>query len=466
MKRIAPLAGSLRLRFMLAIGLWVILGISGIWFTASEVFTRHIEQAYHEELEVHVRELARLAELDENGAPHLIRPLSDPRYEEPLSGFYWEVGVSGHPPLKSASMTRGELDQRVAHSPAIVHRIETGPTGPAITYGMTERGPAGEIVHIVIATDQRELDEDIASFTGELSWWLAALVALLLATGLTLILFGLKPLDRLAAAMNAVRTGKARMLAGSYPAEIAPLISNLNAYIEQTGQMVDRARVQAGNLAHSLRTPLAVITDEAERLAADPATRPSAETLLHQSERMQQQIDYQLARARSIAASRLPGERVDLREVLLPVLLAMERLHPEKNFNFNDLAGSLHVMADRVNLTELVSILLDNAGKWADRDISISARRDGATVNLAIADDGPGLTDEQIAQACEIGTRFDPAMPGSGLGLAMARDIADAIGAQFSLARREQGRGLCAWVSLPLAEDGEATKVTPPYRTA
>lgn len=452
MKRIAPLAGSLRLRFMLAIGLWVIMGISGIWFTASEVFTRHIEQAYHEELEVHVRELARLAELDENGAPRLVRPLSDPRYEEPLSGFYWEVSVNGHPPLKSPSMTRGELDQRVAHSPAIVHRLERGPTGPAITYGMTERGPAGEVVHVVIATDQSELDEDIASFTGELSWWLAALVALLLATGLTLILFGLKPLDRLAAAMDAVRGGRARMLAGSYPTEIAPLVGNLNAYIEQTGQMVDRARVQAGNLAHSLRTPLAVITDEAERLATAPATRASAETLLHQADRMQQQIDYQLARARSTAASRLPGERGDLREVLLPVLRAMERLHPAKTFRLAGLDEPLYVIADRVNLTEMVSILLDNAGKWADRAISISARPEGTMVDLVISDDGPGMTDEQIASACEIGTRFDPEKPGSGLGLAMARDIADAIGARLSLARRDHGKGLCARISLPLAD--------------
>lgn len=445
-----PASGSLRLRFVLAIGLWVVLGIAGIWFAANQVFTRHIELAYHEELEVHVRELARLAELDETGAPYLLRPLSDPRYEEPLSGFYWEVAVHGHPPLKSESMTRGTLDQRVAHSPRIVHRIERGPTGPAITYGMIERGPAGEEVHVVIATDQRELDEDIAAFSRELSWWLAALALALLATGLVMIMVSLKPLDRLGGAINALRAGKAKTLDGRYPAEIAPLVSDLNAYIAQTGEMVSRARVQAGNLAHSLRTPLAVITDEAERMADKATTRRSAEVLLDQAARMQQQIDYQLARARSAATARLPGDSVDLPLAILPVVRAMERLHPEKRFALHGFDPPFAVAADTVNLTELASILLDNAGKWAAREIVVTAERDGGRAILTIRDDGPGMSAEHLSRAFEIGTRFDPGMPGSGLGLAMARDIADAMGAGLTLANG--AKGLAASVTLALVE--------------
>jgi signal transduction histidine kinase len=449
----ATTSGSLRLRFVLAIGLWLLLGIAGIWFTATQAFTRHIETAYHEELEVHVRELARLAELDAQGAPYLLRPLSDPRYEEPLSGFYWEVAVRGHPPLRSVSMTRGHLDQRVAHSPHIVHRIERGPTGPAITYGMTERGPAGEEVHIVIATDQGELDEDIAAFSRELTSWLAALAGALLATGLLLVNIGLKPLDRLGTAINAVRAGRAKTLDGGYPAEIAPLVSDLNAYIEQTGQMVDRARVHAGNLAHSLRTPLAVITDEAERLSESEATRPSATVLLDQAERMQQQIDYQLARARSHATARLPGESVELPQALLPVLRAMNRLHPEKVFIMDGFERPFAVVADQVNLVDLCAILLDNAGKWADREVTICAVLAEGTCRLTIADDGRGMTEEQIARATEIGTRFDPDKPGSGLGLAMARDIAEALGGTLVLAKGE--KGLLA--SFELALVGTAT---------
>ena len=445
-----PASGSLRLRFVLAIGLWVLLGIAGIWFTATQVFTRHIEIAYHEELEVHVRELARLAELDDNGAPYLLRQLSDPRYEEPLSGYYWEVAVHGHPPLKSESMTRGQLDQRVAHSPQIVHRIERGPTGPAITYGMTERGPAGQEVHIVIATDQSELDEDIAAFSRELTGWLAALAVALLATGLVMVMIGLKPLDRLGTAITALRAGKVKQLSGRYPTEIAPLVSDLNAYVAQTGLMVDRARVQAGNLAHSLRTPLAVITDEAERMAGSAATGQSAAVLLDQVGRMQQQIDYQLARARSNATARLPGESVPMPDALVPVLRAMNRLHPDKLFAMEGFAQPFFVSADQVNLVDLCAILLDNAGKWADRQVTIAAALAAGNCQLTITDDGPGMTDDQLAIATRIGTRFDPDKPGTGLGLAMARDIAEALGTELNLSRAE--KGLVASFNLMLAD--------------
>jgi signal transduction histidine kinase len=442
-------SGSLRLRFMLAILLWVILGIGGIWFSATRLFADHVEQSYHEELEVHVHELAALLILDDQGNPVLSRPLSDPRYDVPLSGFYWQVTATGRAPLRSGSMTRGSLDDSIAYSPDVAHMVEDGPTGPTITYGMLRRHPDGGEVHLVIATDEAELNRLIDSFTRELTWWLAALGAMLLATGVAIIGFGLKPLDRLALAIGRLRQGAASRLEGRYPAEIAPLVSDLNAYVRQNGEMLERARVQAGNLAHSLRTPLAVLTDEAERMAAVDSTSASAGVLLDQTRAMQQQIDYQLARARSSAGGHTPGVASHLPTVLAPILRAMRRLHPDREFTMTDpVAGDTMVPVDPVDLAELLSILLDNAGKWARREVTISSvrERDGRTA-ITILDDGPGMTDDQIARACDIGTRFDPAMPGSGLGLAIAKDIASSMRAELYLA---PGRtGLVVRITLP-----------------
>jgi signal transduction histidine kinase len=327
-----PVPGSLRLRFLLAVSLWVLLGIAAIWFSAVGIFSKHIEQSYHEELEVHVRELGALTAIAPDGTIILTRPLSDPRYAEPLSGFYWQVTVAGREPLRSQSMTRGSLDESIAHSPEILHRLDSGPTGPAITYGYTRKGPAGEDIHFVIATDQSVLDRQIGSFTRDLTAWLAALAVLLLATGLAIISFGLKPLDRLARAFARLRRGEAEELEGQYPTEIAPLAADLNAYIHHNEAMVARARVQAGNLAHSLRTPLAIITDEAERLAERNDSRAAGAVLLEQASAMEQQIEYQLARARSSAGSKPSARGVVLPAAVLPILRAMERLHPEKTF--------------------------------------------------------------------------------------------------------------------------------------
>jgi signal transduction histidine kinase len=436
-----PALSSLRLRFLLAVTLWVLLGIAAIWVSAASIFSAHVEQSYHEELEVHVRELARLTEIDPNGGLRLSRPLSDPRYEVPLSGFYWQVTAPGRAPLRSLSMTRGQLDESIAHSPEILHRLDDGPTGAAITYGFTRPGPAGEVVHFVIATDQSELDRLIDDFTGDLALWLAGLAALLLGTGLAVVAFGLRPLDRLTAAFGRLRCGEALELEGEYPVEIAPLAADLNAYIHQNEEMVARARVQAGNLAHSLRTPLAVITDEAERLSERAESAASGAVLLDQARAMEQQVEYQLARARSSAGRKRSGRGVVIPEVAIPILRAMERLHPERRFTMETRGcQGLVLPLDPVDFAELLSILLDNAGKWARGTVTLRFECDNADgLSVEIADDGPGMTDEDLASAFELGTRFDPQMPGSGLGLAIARDLAEAMRLDLNLRRGDSG---------------------------
>lgn len=445
MTRPSLIPGSLRLRFLLAITLWSLLGIGTIWYSAVRVFAAHVEQSYHEELSVHVRELARLARIGPDGQPALSRPLSDPRYEEPLSGFYWQVTIPGRRPLRSASMIQGRLEDEVAHSPQITHLVELGPTGPAITYGLIEAGPAGEQMHIVIATDQAELDRVIDSFTRDLTFWLVMLGAILLATGVGIIGFGLRPLARLGQAIARLRRGEADRMEGDYPAEIAPLVADLNDYVRQNGEMIARARVQAGNLAHSLRTPLAVITDEAERLAQHGDSQAAGNVLLDQARMMEQQIDYQLARARSASGGRTPGSVSHLPALLVPILNAMHRLHPDIDYHLAD-QGANHggvdvVLAlDPVDLSELLSILLDNAGKWARTRVAITLgpSADGA-FRMTIADDGPGMTAAQIATAFDVGTRFDPDKPGSGLGLAIARDICQSMGAELHLRPGPEG---------------------------
>ena len=428
-------SGSLRLRFLLAILLWTVIGVAAIWYSATRVFVNHVERSYHDELEVHVRELARLTRIGKDGQPRLTRPLSDPRYEVPLSGFYWQVTTPGKETLRSQSMTRGVLDEEIAHSPKITHKVEDGPTGPAITYGFVQRAPDGEDVHYVIATDQSKLDRVIDNFTRELTLWLIILGGLLLATGVAIISFGLRPLRKLGEAIARLRNGETNRLEGRYPQEIAPLVVDLNDYIQQNGEMIARARVQAGNLAHSLRTPLAVVTDEAERLAegSDPAS--AARVLLEQIHMMEMQIEYQLARSRSSAGARLPGAVSHLPDLLIPILNAMRRLHPDIRFTLSDeQCDGVALPVDPVDLSELLSILLDNAGKWAQARVTTTLTCFGdGTFDIRIGDDGPGMTDAQIEAAFDIGTRFDPEKPGSGLGLAIARDICATMGSVLEL---------------------------------
>lgn len=441
------LFASLRGRFLLSILLWVALGIGAIWFSSVRLFTMHVESQYHSELEVHVRELGGLTVLDGKGRPYLARPLSDPRYAEPLSGFYWQVTRPGFGTIKSPSMTRGGLDYDIAHSPSILHRVADGPTGHAIVYGFIRETANGAPLHFVIATDESHLQEIIVAFTRELTLWLTALALALIASGLAIITFGFRPFSRLATAIDHLRSGSAERIAGTYPDEIQPLVNDLNAYVERNSEIVERGRVQASALAHSLRTPLAVITDEAERMLEAP--RPdAARILLDQSERMQRQLDYHLARVRSGGSKVGVAVKCRLGDVLPPLLRAMQRCHPGKRFT-SDVPADAVIAMDADDLSEILNNLLDNAGKWAKAEVRVTLGSGG----VLVCDDGPGLTADRREQVFAIGETSADKCGGSGLGLPIARSIARDYGGDITL-HQADGGGLCARLEEPQVRAG------------
>ncbi|MFN4135274.1 MAG: ATP-binding protein [Novosphingobium sp.] len=439
--------GSLRGRFLLAILLWVMLGIGGIWFSSVRLFTGHVESQYHEELEVHVRELGGLTTLDAQGRPHLARPLSDPRYAEPLSGFYWQITRPGFGTLKSPSMTQGELDYDIAHSPSILHRVASGPTGPTIVYGFIREAPGGPPLHFVIATDERHLQRIISAFTRELTVWLTLLALALLASGLAIITFGLRPFNRLSRAIDALRRGERRRIDGRYPDEIEAVVSDLNAYIDRNAEIVERGRVEASSLAHSLRTPLAVITDEAERLL-ERGQSDAAKVFLDQSGRMQRQIDYHLARVRSGGSKAGMRPQARLAEVLPPLIDAMRRCHPGKRFLAMHAADATLPM-DEDDLSEILSNLLDNAGKWAASEVRVTFAPAGSGKRLVIEDDGPGIAPDAREAVFGVGQTGSDGNGGSGLGLAISRAIARDYGGDVQIGSAASGSGACLVLLLP-----------------
>jgi signal transduction histidine kinase len=442
---------SLRGRFLVAIMLWVALGTAAIWFSTVRLFADHVELHYNKELHVHLDELAALTELDARGAPFLARPLSDPRFAVPLSGFYWQITRDGHEPVRSASMTRGSLDDQIAHKAGIDHRMESGPTGPIIAYGTLRATKSSrELVHFVIATDQRHLDETIDEFSKGLALWLSALAFALVASGGAIITFGLRPLKRLGLAVSRLRSGDSMKLDGPFPEEIAPLVSDLNSYAERTSAIVERGRVQAGNLAHALRTPLAIVTDEAERLSKKDWSSANAIILLDQAEQMRRQISYHLARARSGGSHVAIGAHANLGDVLPPLVSAIQRLYPNKKFNAPDIsARAIPVACDPEDVSEIVSNLLDNAGKWAKSTIHIMCTDHTDHYEITVTDDGAGLSDEHLESAFDIGTSYDPGPDSAGLGLAIARDLARDYRGDLCLTNGQSG-GVRATLRLPM----------------
>jgi signal transduction histidine kinase len=279
--------------------------------------------------------------------------------------------------------------------------------------------------------------------------------------------FGLQPMSRLRRALGAIGSGSAAKLPGDFPSEVQPLVDDLNNLIEINGQMVLRARTQAGNLAHALKTPLAILTDEANRLESRSEAE-SAAVILQQSQRMQRQIDYQIARARAAASRSVPGVVAPVLPTVSSIITAMKRLYDAKKLRMDvDIEAGCAALCDPMDLSEMLANLIDNACKWAAETVAIRAYTDESKsqVVIAVEDDGPGLPAEAMDVVFRIGERLDEQVPGSGLGLPIVRDLAQLYGGEIRLENSLKG-GLRAILKLPQArtEPGPArwTDISPP----
>lgn len=439
---------SLRFRLLIGTLVWMVLGIVAGGLLVSSLFRWNLLQGYHEELEVHIEELAALTALDQSGQPYLLRRLSDPRYLPLDSGFYWQVDRTGFRTLASPSLGGNRLDPQFADGTTLHIAWTKGPHGSTLEYGKQIPVAAGPPLRLLIATDKRLVDATMAEFNQSLILSLAGFALLMVAAGVLHIRFGLRPLDRLARAVGDVRAGRSERMDDAFPSEIRPLVSDLNGLIDASAASVTQSRLIAGNLAHGLRTPLAILIDEADclRKAGNAA---AADTILHEARRMQRQIDFHLARARNAAAQPLPGQVASVRGTLEKLVEAFSRLYQQRGIGYRLEPGEeLDVACDPVDFTEILSNLLDNAGKWAKRHCVISWKLQAGKVAIEIEDDGPGLPDDAREAVFKAGTRLDDLMPGSGLGLAIARDLARIYGGEVELATAPVG-GLKASVSLP-----------------
>ncbi|MEL6871914.1 MAG: ATP-binding protein [Pseudomonadota bacterium] len=261
--------------------------------------------------------------------------------------------------------------------------------------------------------------------------------------------FGLKPLRQIGTGLSEIRSGDAERLEGDLPSEIQPLQSELNALIQSNEEIIDRARTQVGNLAHGLKTPLAVITNE----AADAKT-PFASKVAEQAEFMRTQIAHYLDRARMAAGVKTIGRVTEIEPVAQSLQRALERIYRDKGVNISiDIAQGSKFQGEKQDLEELLGNLLDNACKWCRRKVSLTAKVSSETkherrVELIVDDDGPGLTAEERAQIVKRGRRLDESKPGSGLGLSIVSDLAALYRGSFTLSEAPNG-GLRAVLSLP-----------------
>jgi len=271
--------------------------------------------------------------------------------------------------------------------------------------------------------------------------------------GLFLVRKALAPFRTLRAGLSSVREGRSPGIEGDYPAEVQPLVNDLNALLEDRERAVARALTTAGDLAHGLKTPLAVLAQEAEQAAA-AGHHELAATLGQLVERMQRQVDYHLARSRATATARAaPGLRCPVLPSVEGLVRTMRRLHAARELAIDtDVSPAHEIRGRREDLDEMLGNLLDNACKWARSRVAISSSPvssdDEAQLSISVDDDGPGLDPSMRAHVLQRGVRADQQARGSGLGLAIVSDLAELYGGSVTLETSPLG-GTRARLQLP-----------------
>ena len=443
---------SLRLRLLVGAVIWISLALGAAGTLLAALFRAHVERRLDAELTVQVEQIAAALERGSTAQLILTHQPTDPRFRKPYSGFYWQVDGPEGPIFRSRSLW--DVALKLPHESAPDgrphrHRIP-GPEGQeliALERTVTLPDVPGAY-RVASAADESELATAVAAFTRTLVLSLGVLAFALFAAAALQVRVGLRPLHRLRAGVAAIREGRVKRLEGSFPTETQPLVEDLNALLQRNEEIVARGRIQAGNLAHGLKTPLSILANEVDRLAADGAPQ-LAGAMRGQITTMRQQIDYHLARARAAASIDVPGARVPVAPSVAAIQRTLARLYVGRDLQFGiDVPPDHLFRGEQQDLEEMLGNLMDNACKWAQRRVTVTSRRDDGRLTMVIEDDGPGLPPERQGSALAPGARFDENVPGSGLGLAIVRDLVGLYGGSIELGSSGLG-GLRAELTLP-----------------
>jgi signal transduction histidine kinase len=447
---------SLAFRVVAFSTIWAIVALIVIFTLINTLYRQASERGFDSLLSAHLFNLIGSVGISDTGVLTGSPDLGDLRFSEPNSGWYWSVqpaseGVTGE--RHSSSMTEAIPSPSVAEVPfnSSFQRNYTidGINGEELEVFESEfvLDAKNRAARFRVMGNQTELEQEIDSFQRRLLTYLSLFGFGMISINAIAILIGLQPLRRVRDALALVREGTAQRLTGRFPAEIEPLANETNALIENNKRIVERSRTQVGNLAHSLKTPLAVLTNEGRALGG-----AKGRLISEQAASMQGQLEHYLQRARVAAQRDSVVYRTPVTPLLQRMVRVVQKLNPQTRLTLLQIGDDIVFAGEREDLEEVLGNLLENAMKWAKSAVQVSVTRvrQDETEDLfeiAIEDDGPGIPEDKAREALKRGRRLDETKPGTGLGLAIVADLVNEYGGTLFLERSSLG-GLKARVRL------------------
>lgn len=429
---------SIRARMLALAAVWIAVALLAAFLAIGAVLDRFVSERYDAELQGVADTLIAGIEIEDDGDVDLDNPPADPRFQLPLSGWYWQIRDENGVVAKSPSLFDSSF-QPVRHGRSGKTSLNgRGPQNePLRILSESFTAPGGDApLSLIVTAPAREVWDSLAQVRRPLAISLAVL-GLGLAVAVTVqVLAGLASTRRLGQDLRSVRAGRIECLPRPGVSELDPLVTEINAALDQNAALLGRSRQHLGNLAHSLKTPLAALSND---LPPDHA----GQALIARMDRL---IGWHLRRARS-AQPRVLGQRTAVGEVIDDILMVLRRPLEDKGMKVEvSCPEDASFAGERQDLEEMIGNLAENAVKWGRSTLRITATP-GLTIR--IEDDGSGMAETDAPRALIRGARLDESgPPGTGLGLAIVADLAALNGGELRLERSDLG-GLAAELTLP-----------------
>jgi len=437
---------SLQARLGVGLVVTVLVLFAAQWAVVNLSLRTLTEQYFASRLTHDVEGLLAGMDFDADGRPIVAVDRGDPIFKRPLSGHYYQI-ISGDYVVRSRSLWDHSL--KVKPVAAGSHELTTtqGPQHKPLVMLVAGYVKRGHILSIAVAEDYSPIEHEFGEFQWRyISITFAILVGLIILQ-IWVVRRGLRPMLWLRRDVRRLEKGEIQRLKREVPAEVVPLVEEINHLVVILGERLERSRNALGNLAHALKTPLTALDQllNSEELQAHPQIQAK---LRGQSEILGSFIQRELKRAR-LAGAATPGRHFDLPRELPPLLEALKQIHRAKNLAVEwYIPSDLTYPAEREDMLELFGNLLDNACKWAAGKVIFDVA-EGPGLSFCVEDDGPGAPQEKLAQLSERGVRLDESMGGSGLGLSIAREIVAHYHGEMGFERSPRLGGFRVWVRLP-----------------
>lgn len=446
--------GTLSFRLFLLTSIWAVISVALVAFLLSQAYRQNAEARFADLATANLYNLMGAVEPGPDGMLAGLPQLGDSRFTIFGSGWYWSVASEADPKnrLSSVSLVDGQIPDPASlvfdenFQRTWTYADARGQQLTAVE-GRVFLGKGSEIYSFRVTGNRSGLIGEISAFTSTMILLLALFGLGFVLASFVIVRIGLEPIAGATRLLADIREGRADRLEGEFPREIQPLIDETNALIESNASVIERARTQVGNLAHSLKTPLAVLKNEAA--AAPPAL---GKIILEQAGMMQHQVQAYLDRARISARHATITSRTDVGPAVDRLVRVIAKLNPAIKIERAGNSKTMMFAGEAHDFEEIIGNLLENGARFARSRLRISLSRNEHAgkpqLLIDIEDDGPGMSKAQTGLALKRGMRIDETTPGSGLGLSIVKDIVREYRGELALGRSPLG-GLGVKITLP-----------------